>query len=149
MQTRTVRANGYGKLEQEDPEDRKHREARFLIYRILEQADEITVVKKGSSRSRIRLRIRKLKVKVGKRLKRMRKTIVSRMSKVLVFKSSVCILLKQIIYGKPMTAAASAIASAAGHLHAPSVSFEDRNARDWNSSGFHSSVASRIDSHND
>ncbi|GAB2212682.1 hypothetical protein Droror1_Dr00020663 [Drosera rotundifolia] len=116
MQTRTVRANGYAKLEQEDPEDRKHREAQFLIYKILEQADEVTMVKKGSSRSRIRLRIRKLKVKVGKRLKRMRKTIVSRMSKVLVFESSVCILLKQIIYGRPTTAATEA-----SHLHAPSL----------------------------
>ncbi|GAB2212678.1 hypothetical protein Droror1_Dr00020659 [Drosera rotundifolia] len=114
----TCRANGYAKLEKEDPEDRKHRKAQFLINKILEQANEITVVKKRSSPSQIRLRIRKLKVKVGKRIKRMRKTAVSRMSKVLVFRSLVCTLLRQIIHGSSATATASGIVSA-NHLHAP------------------------------
>ncbi|KAF3451711.1 hypothetical protein FNV43_RR07807 [Rhamnella rubrinervis] len=62
---------GYSKVDKEDPDEKIHRRAQFLIYKVLEKADE-------SKRrpSYLRLRIRKLKVKIGKRLTRLRKTML-------------------------------------------------------------------------
>uniref|UniRef100_A0A5B7CAF7 Uncharacterized protein n=1 Tax=Davidia involucrata TaxID=16924 RepID=A0A5B7CAF7_DAVIN len=65
-----ARPHAYSKMETEDPEETKHRRAQFLIYKVLEQAD---------SRRRpycLRVRIRKLKIKIGKRLKRLRKSML-------------------------------------------------------------------------
>lgn len=59
---------GYSKLDKEDPEEVKHRRAQFLIYKALQQAD--------SPRRRpslLRLRLCRLKIKIGKKLKKLRK----------------------------------------------------------------------------
>ncbi|KAG6754558.1 hypothetical protein POTOM_040347 [Populus tomentosa] len=59
---------GYSKLDKEDPEELMHRRAQFLIYKALQQAD--------SSRRRPsswRIRLRRLKIKIGKKLKKLRK----------------------------------------------------------------------------
>ncbi|KAK6917304.1 hypothetical protein RJ641_018055 [Dillenia turbinata] len=60
---------GYTKMGMEDPEEVMHRRAQFLIYKVLEQADA------GRRPSILRVRICKLKVKIGKRLKRLRKSM--------------------------------------------------------------------------
>ncbi|XP_077242190.1 uncharacterized protein LOC143882610 [Tasmannia lanceolata] len=63
------RPYSYSNIEDEDPEERLHRRAQFLIARVLEQAD---------SRRRqpsIRVRIFRLTVKIGRRLRRLRKSI--------------------------------------------------------------------------
>ncbi|KAK6932319.1 hypothetical protein RJ641_001943 [Dillenia turbinata] len=65
---------GYTKMEMEDPEDVMHRRAQFLIYKVLEQADM------RRRPSTLRVRICGLKVKIGKRLKRLRKSMPSSLS---------------------------------------------------------------------
>ncbi|XP_059436984.1 uncharacterized protein LOC132170093 [Corylus avellana] len=60
-------SNGYSKIDNEDPEEKKHQLAQFLIQKVLLQAD---------SRRRswvLRIRICRLKVKIGRRLKKLRK----------------------------------------------------------------------------
>ncbi|KAK9084843.1 hypothetical protein Sjap_025254 [Stephania japonica] len=67
---------GYAKMDKEDPEERKHRLAQFLIYKAMEQAD-------SSCRRRpsaLRLRIFSLKIKIGRRFKRLRKSMLSTIS---------------------------------------------------------------------
>lgn len=68
----TMRKNGgYSRMEKEDPDEKKHRQAQFLIYKIMEQAN-------SSSRRRpsyLRIRIRKFKLRIGKRLKKLKKTM--------------------------------------------------------------------------
>ncbi|XP_057757835.1 uncharacterized protein LOC130976893 [Arachis stenosperma] len=64
--------HGYSKMEKEDSEEMIHRRAQFLIYKVLQQADSSY----SSSCSR-RIRICKLKVKIGNRLRRLRKRILS------------------------------------------------------------------------
>ena len=68
------RPYGYSKMDKEDPEEVIHRRALFLIYKVLEQADS----RRRPSCSRIR--ICKLKVKIGNRLRRLRKRIMSSVS---------------------------------------------------------------------
>ncbi|GAB2298858.1 hypothetical protein Dimus_032937 [Dionaea muscipula] len=91
---------GYTKLEKEDSEERKHREAQFLIYKTLEEVDKMISSNSSSSSSRrrrpswFRLRIRKLKIKVGKRLKSMRKTMVMSMSKARLYRNNLVSYLK-------------------------------------------------------
>ena len=65
------RLHGYSKLDEEDPEEKMHRRAQFLIYKVLEKAD--------SSRkpSCVRIRIFKLKVNMGNILRRIKKRIFS------------------------------------------------------------------------
>ncbi|XP_057544378.1 uncharacterized protein LOC130823669 [Amaranthus tricolor] len=74
----------YTKIEKEDPEERNHREAQFLIYKTLKQADQV-IIRRSSSSSKsscwLRLRISKLKVKIGKRLFKLKKTMLSNMAK--------------------------------------------------------------------
>ncbi|KAG7019685.1 hypothetical protein SDJN02_18648, partial [Cucurbita argyrosperma subsp. argyrosperma] len=67
----TRRQNGYSRMEKEDPEEKKHRQAQFLIYKIMEQANS------GSRRrsSCLRIRIRKFKLRIGRRLKKLKKTM--------------------------------------------------------------------------
>ncbi|KAK4284393.1 hypothetical protein QN277_001235 [Acacia crassicarpa] len=74
---------GYSKVEKEDPEEMKHRRAQFLIYKVMEQADQFDYshrqnkAKASSSSCRsLRIRISKLKVRIGKRLRRFRKKIM-------------------------------------------------------------------------
>ncbi|KAM1320289.1 hypothetical protein ACFX14_005348 [Malus domestica] len=69
---------GYSKLDKEDPEDVNHRRAQFLIYKVLLQAEM------RRRPSNLRIRIRKLKVKIGRRLKKLRKSMLLGISAVRV-----------------------------------------------------------------
>lgn len=62
---------GYSKMEKEDPEEVNHRRAQFLIYKVMEQADS------RRKSSFLRVRICRLRVKIGRRLKRLRKSITA------------------------------------------------------------------------
>ncbi|KAM7500958.1 hypothetical protein LguiA_025372 [Lonicera macranthoides] len=66
----STRACAYAKMDKEDPEELMHRRAQFLIYKLLEQADSRT------RPSWLRVRISKLKIKIGRRLKKLRKSIL-------------------------------------------------------------------------
>ncbi|KAL7212153.1 hypothetical protein ACSBR2_014926 [Camellia fascicularis] len=79
------RPYAYSKMEREDPEEIKHRRAQFLIYKALEKVDS------QRRPSWLRVRICKLKIKIGKRLKRLRKSMLLSMSRA---KNGVC---KQVI----------------------------------------------------
>ena len=68
------RPYGYSKVDKEDPEDIIHRRAQFLIHKVLEQADS------RRKPSCLRIRISKMKVKIGKRLRRLRRRIMSGVS---------------------------------------------------------------------
>ncbi|XP_030511431.1 uncharacterized protein LOC115725908 [Rhodamnia argentea] len=57
----------YTRMDFEDPEEKKHRKAQFLIYKVLERADA------QRRPSLLRGRSSRLKVKIGRRLKRSRK----------------------------------------------------------------------------
>ncbi|XP_057538211.1 uncharacterized protein LOC130815745 [Amaranthus tricolor] len=72
---------GYTVMEKEDPEERNHREAQFLIYKTLKQADQLIARRSSRSSSWLRLRISKLKLRIGKKLLRLRKTMLSNMAK--------------------------------------------------------------------
>ncbi|KAL4291271.1 hypothetical protein GQ457_14G010880 [Hibiscus cannabinus] len=61
------RSNGYSKVNKEDPDEIIHRRAQFLIYKVMEQADSR---RKSSS---IRIRPCRLKLKIGGKLKKLRK----------------------------------------------------------------------------
>ncbi|KAE8707482.1 Detected protein of confused Function [Hibiscus syriacus] len=63
------RSNGYSKVDKEDPEELIHRRAQFLIYKVMEQA------KCRRKPSFIRIRLCRLKVKIGRRLKKLRKSV--------------------------------------------------------------------------
>ncbi|PSR98423.1 Rhodanese-like domain-containing protein [Actinidia chinensis var. chinensis] len=60
----------YSKMAKEDPEEVKHRKAQFLIYKVLEKADSQT------RPSCLGVRVSTLRIKVGKRLKRLRKSML-------------------------------------------------------------------------
>ncbi|KAG4199807.1 hypothetical protein ERO13_A05G169600v2 [Gossypium hirsutum] len=62
------RSNGYSKVDKEDPEEIIHRRAQFLIHKVLERAD---CRRKPSF---LRIRLCRLKVKIGRRLKKLRKS---------------------------------------------------------------------------
>ncbi|KAJ9136334.1 hypothetical protein P3X46_033425 [Hevea brasiliensis] len=61
---------GYSKLDKEDPEDIIHRRAQFLIYKALQHADS------RRKPSFLRIRLCRLKVKIGKKLKKLRKSML-------------------------------------------------------------------------
>ncbi|XP_077242189.1 uncharacterized protein LOC143882609 [Tasmannia lanceolata] len=63
------RPNSYTKIEDEDPDELNHRRAQFLINKILEKADS------RRKQPRLRVRICKLKIKIGKRIKKLRRSI--------------------------------------------------------------------------
>ncbi|PIA50642.1 hypothetical protein AQUCO_01200093v1 [Aquilegia coerulea] len=65
------RSYGYSKMDKEDPEERNHRRAQFLIYKVMQQADS-----PQRRQSSLRVRICRLKIKIGKRFKRMKKTLL-------------------------------------------------------------------------
>lgn len=63
---------GYSKIDKEDPDEVKHRRAQFLIYKAMQQAD--------SPRRRpswFKVRTSKLKIRIGRRLRRLRKRMLS------------------------------------------------------------------------
>ncbi|RDX80416.1 hypothetical protein CR513_39030, partial [Mucuna pruriens] len=68
------RPYAYSKVDKEDPEEILHRRAQFLIHKVLEKANS------RRKPSCLRIRISKLKVKIGKRLRRLRKRIMSGVS---------------------------------------------------------------------
>ncbi|KAJ7946278.1 Rhodanese-like domain-containing protein [Quillaja saponaria] len=76
------RPYAYSKMDMEDPEEKIHRRAQFLIYKVLEQADS------RRKPSYLGFKVSKLKVKIGKRLKRLRKRMLSGISeaRVVVYK---------------------------------------------------------------
>ncbi|KAJ4838678.1 hypothetical protein Tsubulata_003110 [Turnera subulata] len=59
----------YTKLDKEDPEELIHRRAQFLIYKALQQADS------RRKPSFLRIRLCRLKVKIGSKLRKMRKSM--------------------------------------------------------------------------
>ncbi|KAL8112852.1 hypothetical protein AgCh_020234 [Apium graveolens] len=69
------RSFAYTKLEIEDPEEIKHRRAQFLIYKVLQQAAD-SYPRRRKRRSWLRIRMVSLKVRIGKRLKKLKKGIV-------------------------------------------------------------------------
>ncbi|XP_074267788.1 uncharacterized protein LOC141591376 [Silene latifolia] len=82
----TIRRNnsyGYTKMEKEDPQEKSHREAQFLIYKTMKQADQINMRRS----SWLKLRLCKLKVKIGKKLLCLRKGMLCNVSKT---KGGVC-----------------------------------------------------------
>ncbi|GMI93315.1 hypothetical protein like AT1G11655 [Hibiscus trionum] len=64
------RSYGYSKVDKEDPDEIIHRRAQFLIYKALEQADS------RRKPSFIRIRLCRLKLKIGRKLKKLRKAAV-------------------------------------------------------------------------
>ncbi|XLR49728.1 hypothetical protein HN51_000404 [Arachis hypogaea] len=92
------RVNGYSKLDKEDPQEKMHRRAQFLIYKELNKADSIS--KKPSSSSFVmRIRMFKLKTKIGNTLRRINKRIFPS-SSCGVIKSQVKSFKKQLIIGR-------------------------------------------------
>ncbi|KAL1332588.1 hypothetical protein HN51_061371 [Arachis hypogaea] len=70
------RVNGYSKLDKEDPQEKMHRRAQFLIYKELNKADSISKKPSSSSSSFVmRIRMFKLKTKIGNTLRRINKRI--------------------------------------------------------------------------
>ncbi|KAG8385731.1 hypothetical protein BUALT_Bualt03G0075700 [Buddleja alternifolia] len=67
MSVLSNRAYGYSKMENEDPEEVQHRLAQFLIYKAMQKADT------KRRPSWLRVKMFKLKIKIGKRLKKLRK----------------------------------------------------------------------------
>ncbi|PWA37488.1 hypothetical protein CTI12_AA589630 [Artemisia annua] len=64
----------YAKMEMEDPEEMKSRKAQFLIYKSLEKAD--SSIKRSQKTSWLKVRIFKLKIKFGKKMKKLKKSLL-------------------------------------------------------------------------
>lgn len=64
----------YSKMEVEDPEEVKHRRAQFMIYKTMQQVDSMTT--RRSRPSWLKVKTFKLKIRIGKKLKKLRKTIL-------------------------------------------------------------------------
>ncbi|KAK9267938.1 hypothetical protein L1049_010375 [Liquidambar formosana] len=79
-----------------DPDEKIHRRAQFLIYKALEQVDS------RRRPSYMRVRISKLKVKIGRRLKKLRKSVLYNISiaKVRVYRQVISQLktMKQLMF---------------------------------------------------
>ncbi|KAL9669701.1 hypothetical protein QQ045_007249 [Rhodiola kirilowii] len=67
--------HAYSKMEIEDPEDKFHRRAQFLIYKTLHEADEHRSHAKNKKSSYIGIKFGNLRVKVGKRLKKLKNSL--------------------------------------------------------------------------
>ncbi|CAK8565920.1 unnamed protein product [Lathyrus sativus] len=61
------RLQGYSKMDKEDSEERKHRQAQFLIYKALEKVDS------QRKPSFLRIKIFKLKIKLGNSCRKIKK----------------------------------------------------------------------------
>ncbi|KAF3639178.1 hypothetical protein BC332_33601 [Capsicum chinense] len=62
--------HAYSKMEIDDPEEMQHRKAQFLIYKALKKSDSVR------KQPWLKVRVCKLKIKIGRRLKRFRKSIL-------------------------------------------------------------------------
>ncbi|PIN21151.1 hypothetical protein CDL12_06152 [Handroanthus impetiginosus] len=82
------RPYAYSKIENEDPEEIKHRRAQFLIYKAMQKADS------RRKPTWLRVKMFKLKIKIGKRLKKLRKGFSSSVfsAKADFFKQISCVL---------------------------------------------------------
>ena len=80
------RQYAYSKIDKEDPEEIKHRQAQFLIQKVLLQAET------RRKPSFWRIRMCKLKVRIGRRLKKLRKTMLLGISaaRIGVYKQLLC-----------------------------------------------------------
>ncbi|XP_059318604.1 uncharacterized protein LOC132069188 [Lycium ferocissimum] len=94
----------YSKMEIEDPEEVQHRRAQFLIHKSLQKSDSI-----GSQRRQpiwLKVKVCKLKIKIGRRLKRIRKSMLLKFSAtkghVVYYKQLICQLKywKRLIKGR-------------------------------------------------
>lgn len=83
------RSYSYSRVSKEDPDEMKHRRAQFLINREMQRADSIRQRKVNP-----RLVISKLKIKVGFRIKRLRKAVNYTIS---VVRSKSCIYRKLLV----------------------------------------------------
>lgn len=71
-------SSGYSRVENEDPEEAKHRRAQFLIYKAMQKADHRRSSSSSTSRpSWLRVKIFKLKIRIGKRFKSLRKRLLT------------------------------------------------------------------------
>ncbi|KAI3456445.1 hypothetical protein Pfo_013108 [Paulownia fortunei] len=88
----------YSKIENEDPEEMQHRRAQFLIYKAMQKADT------RRRPSWLRVKMFKLKIKIGKRLKNLRKGFSSTVfsAKADFCKQITCVLksCKHLLHGK-------------------------------------------------
>ncbi|CAA0825174.1 Unknown protein [Striga hermonthica] len=64
----------YTKINFEDPDEIQHRRAQFLIYKVLQKVDNRSSARQ---RSWLRVKVCRLKMKIGKRLRRLRKRFSS------------------------------------------------------------------------
>ncbi|WOK91859.1 hypothetical protein Cni_G00550 [Canna indica] len=62
-----LRSYSYSRLEKEDPEERRHRKAQFLIYKVLEQAE----CHRRRKQTLARVVISRFRLKIGLRLKKL------------------------------------------------------------------------------
>ncbi|CAL1386050.1 unnamed protein product [Linum trigynum] len=75
IMNRSYGGGNYSKFDKEDPEEVFHRQAQFLIYKMMQRADDS---RRSASFSQTKLC--KLKVRIGKRLRKLRKGVVLSMS---------------------------------------------------------------------
>ncbi|KAJ8761877.1 hypothetical protein K2173_005588 [Erythroxylum novogranatense] len=64
------RSYNYSKLDSEDPDEIRHRRAQFLIYKTLQVADS------RRKSSFLRIKLCRLKIRVGKKLRKLRKRML-------------------------------------------------------------------------
>lgn len=69
-----VNPYSYSRIEEGDPEEVQHLKARFLIYKVLEEADRRRGGRRASCSSRLRA-CRSKRSKIGAKLKRLRVTV--------------------------------------------------------------------------
>ncbi|XP_009760614.1 uncharacterized protein [Nicotiana sylvestris] len=74
MNSLLSKQHAYSKMEMEDPEEIQHRRAQFLIYKALQKAD--SAVSQRKQQPWLKVKVCKLKIKIGRRLKRFRKSIL-------------------------------------------------------------------------
>ncbi|XP_073129105.1 uncharacterized protein [Henckelia pumila] len=101
------RPYSYSRITHEDPEETQHRLAQFLIYKTLQKADT------RRSYSWLGIRIVRLRIKIGTRLKKMKRGFVSTVfsAKYDLCKQVNCVLRywKQLLRGKRGTSVGSMI----------------------------------------
>ncbi|KAK4755069.1 hypothetical protein SAY87_008826 [Trapa incisa] len=76
----------YSKIDKEDPEEAMHRRARFLIHKVMEEADRMVGSRRITSSSSSRpcflmgMRLSKVKLRIGNRLRGMKRRMLSTIS---------------------------------------------------------------------
>lgn len=82
----------YSKMGMEDPEEVQHRRAQFLIHKSLQKSDSIGSQSKLQPICMLKVKVCKLNIKIGRKLKKMRKSILLKFSKghVVCYKQLIC-----------------------------------------------------------